>query len=99
MGAAVVGAAVYRPHRRQQRSARCFLNQMALLLAVQERMRMRLFIVRLMVLAASLLGSAAPSAAQVYTGRIVVTVTDTSGAVLPGATVDLAGPRTVTATT
>jgi hypothetical protein len=52
-----------------------------------------------MVLGALGLGLAVPSDAQVYTGRIDVTVTDTSGAVLPGATVDLTGPRTVNATT
>ncbi|MEX2271252.1 MAG: TonB-dependent receptor [Vicinamibacterales bacterium] len=61
---------------------------------------MRLFTVRLMVLAALTLAYAAPSTAQVfYTGRIDVTVADTSGAVLPGATVDLTGPQAVTATT
>jgi hypothetical protein len=42
---------------------------------------------------------AVPSAAQVYTGRIDVTVTDSSGAILPGATVDLSGPQTATAPT
>jgi hypothetical protein len=52
-----------------------------------------------MVLGALGLGLAVPSDAQVYTGRIDVTVTDTSGAVLPGTTVDLTGPRAVTATT
>ncbi len=35
----------------------------------------------------------APAAAQVFTGRIEVTVTDTTGAVLPGATVDVNGPQ------
>jgi hypothetical protein len=60
---------------------------------------MRLLIARLMVFAALGLGWAETSAAQVYTGRIDVTVTDTSGAVLPGATVDLTGPRAVSATT
>ena len=60
---------------------------------------MRLLILRLMVFAALGLGLAATSAAQVYTGRIDVTVTDTTGAVLPGVTVDLTGPQAVSATT
>ena len=37
---------------------------------------------------------AIPAAAQVYTGRIDITVTDTTGAVLPGATVEATGPQT-----
>jgi carboxypeptidase family protein len=36
---------------------------------------------------------AIPSAAQVYTGRIDVTVTDSTGALLPGATVEAMGPQ------
>lgn len=59
---------------------------------------MRLF-VRTMVVAAMVLTLAAPSAAQVYTGRIDVTVTDTSGAVLPGVTVELSGPQSASAPT
>jgi hypothetical protein len=43
-------------------------------------------------LAALLLG-ALPAAAQVFTGRIDVTVSDSSGAVLPGVTVDVTGPQ------
>ncbi|MBY0496806.1 MAG: TonB-dependent receptor [Cyanobacteria bacterium] len=58
---------------------------------------MRLLIVRSIVLAALLFGIAGPSSAQVYTGRIDVTVTDTSGAILPGATVELSGPQMATA--
>jgi hypothetical protein len=36
---------------------------------------------------------ATPSAAQVATGRIDATVADTTGAVLPGVTVDISGPQ------
>lgn len=60
---------------------------------------MRLLIVRLGVLAALTLTLAAPSDAQVYTGRIDVTVIDTSDAVLPGVTVDLTGPQGASAVT
>lgn len=42
------------------------------------------------------LAMAAPAAAQQFTGRIEVTVVDSTGAVLPGATVDLGGPQTRT---
>jgi len=38
------------------------------------------------------LGLAAPARAQVYTGRVDVTLEDPTGARLPGANVDLAGP-------
>ena len=38
-----------------------------------------------------------PAAAQVFTGRIDVTVVDATGAVLPGATVDISGPQSRTA--
>jgi hypothetical protein len=38
-----------------------------------------------------------PSAAQVFTGRIDATVTDSTGAVLPGVTVDVSGPQNQTA--
>src|SRR5919197_409078 len=38
------------------------------------------------------LAFAAPSSAQVFTGRVDVTVADSTGALLPGATVDLTGP-------
>jgi hypothetical protein len=60
---------------------------------------MRQLTVRLMALAAIVLVVAAPSAAQEYTGRIDVTVTDSSGAILPGATVELSGPQTASAQT
>ncbi len=42
---------------------------------------------------------AVPAFAQVSTGRIEVTVVDTTGAVLPGALVDLGGPQKETVTT
>jgi hypothetical protein len=42
---------------------------------------------------------AVPAVAQVSTGRVEVTVVDTTGAVLPGATVDLNGPQKSTVTT
>lgn len=58
---------------------------------------MRVRLARLAVLCASLLALATPSAAQVYTGRIDVTVTDSTGAILPGATVEVTGPRNATA--
>jgi len=42
---------------------------------------------------AALVGIAPPAAAQVFTGRIDVTVTDSTGAVLPGVTVEATGPQ------
>ena len=36
---------------------------------------------------------ATPAAAQVFTGRIDVTVVDSTGAILPGVSVDLSGPQ------
>jgi hypothetical protein len=57
---------------------------------------MRVGLARLAVLCASLLALATPSAAQVFTGRIDVTITDTTGAILPGATVELTGPQSAT---
>ena len=48
---------------------------------------------------AAVLGMIAPASAQVFTGRIDVTVTDSSGAVLPGVTVEVSGPQTQTAVT
>jgi hypothetical protein len=41
----------------------------------------------------AILAIATPAAAQVFTGRIDVTVVDSTGAVLPGVTVDLSGPQ------
>ena len=40
----------------------------------------------------AVLALAAPCSAQVFTGRIDVTVADSTGAMLPGATVDITGP-------
>ena len=57
---------------------------------------MRVRLARLAVLCASLLALATPSAAQVFTGRIDVTVTDSTGAILPGATVEVTGPQNAT---
>src|SRR5215204_627358 len=48
---------------------------------------------------AALLGNGTPVAAQVFTGRIDVTVTDSTGAVLPGVSVEVIGPRNQNATT
>jgi hypothetical protein len=44
------------------------------------------------LLAVVVLGWAAPASAQQYTGRIEVTVEDSTGARLPGVTVELSGP-------
>ncbi|MCA1652469.1 MAG: carboxypeptidase-like regulatory domain-containing protein [Acidobacteria bacterium] len=52
---------------------------------------------RMVVLFAALAAYAAPSTAQVFTGRIDVTIVDATGAVLPGVTVELAGPQNATA--
>jgi hypothetical protein len=54
---------------------------------------MRERLARLAVLCASLLAFATPAAAQVYTGRIDITVVDSTGAILPGAMVELTGPQ------
>jgi hypothetical protein len=48
----------------------------------------------MVVLAAAFIAAgAAPSPAQVFTGRIDATVTDSTGAVLPGVSVDISGPQ------
>src|SRR5690349_3226838 len=60
------------------------------------RVRMRERLARLAVLCASLLALATPSAAQVYTGRIDITVADSTGAILPGVTVEINGPQRLT---
>ena len=60
---------------------------------------MRERLARLMVLAAVFLAFAAPSQAQVFTGRIDATVTDSTGAILPGVTIDISGPQNATAVT
>jgi hypothetical protein len=43
--------------------------------------------------------AAVPLSAQVHTGRIDVTIADASGAVLPGATIEISGPQNATAVT
>ena len=48
---------------------------------------------------AAVLNVAVPAHAQVFTGRIDVTVTDSTGAVLPGVTVEVTGPQNQTAVT
>jgi outer membrane receptor protein involved in Fe transport len=57
---------------------------------------MRFRMARLMALSAFVtmtLAFATPSAAQVFTGRIDATIADSTGAVLPGVTVDISGPQ------
>ena len=60
-------------------------------------MKTRLVLVGLSLVCASLV--AAPVAAQVYTGRIDVTIKDSTGAVLPGVTVEAVGTQTDVAVT
>lgn len=60
---------------------------------------MRLGKARWLALAAVLFAFAAPASAQVYTGRIDVAVADSTGAILPGVTIDVTGPQNRTATT
>lgn len=57
---------------------------------------MRLRIVLAAALTA-LLAFALPAGAQVFTGRIDVSVVDSTGAVLPGVTIDVTGPQSATA--
>ncbi|MEO7134170.1 MAG: TonB-dependent receptor, partial [Vicinamibacterales bacterium] len=55
---------------------------------------------KMVVLCVALMAAfAAPSSAQVFTGRIDATVTDSTGAVLPGVTVNIEGPQDVTTVT
>jgi carboxypeptidase family protein/TonB-dependent receptor-like protein len=61
---------------------------------------MRFRMARLMVLCVALSAIvAAPSAAQLSTGRIDATVADSTGAVLPGVTVEISGPQRQSAVT
>lgn len=55
------------------------------------RVKMRRFVVASPVM--FLLALAVPASGQVYQGRIDLTVVDATGAVLPGATVELVGPQ------
>jgi hypothetical protein len=52
-----------------------------------------------MVMVAALVAFASPASAQTFTGRIDVTVADSTGAVLPGVTVELTGQQTDSAVT
>jgi Carboxypeptidase regulatory-like domain len=61
------------------------------------RKQMTFRMARLMVLCMAVLAMAVPSSAQVYTGRIDVTVADATGAILPNVTVVLNGPTNATA--
>ena len=60
---------------------------------------MSLRIARLAVLCTAILAVAAPSFAQVSTGRIDAAIVDSTGAVLPGVTVDISGPQSHSAVT
>jgi hypothetical protein len=61
---------------------------------------MSLRIARMMALCAALVAAiAAPSAAQVSTGRIDASIVDSTGAVLPGVTVEINGPQKQSAVT
>lgn len=60
---------------------------------------MSLRIARMMALCAAVLAVAAPSFAQVSTGRIDTAIIDSTGAVLPGVTVDVSGPQSHSAVT
>src|SRR6188472_3619992 len=63
---------------------------------------MRFRIARLMASCACVLSTlafATPSEAQVSTGRIDASIADSTGAVLPGVTVDISGPQSQTAVT
>ena len=61
---------------------------------------MRFRLAKTMALCVALLAAyAMPSTAQVFTGRIDATVTDSTGAVLPGVTVDVNGPQKSTGVT
>jgi hypothetical protein len=60
-------------------------------------MMKRLVLMGLSLVCAVLL--AAPALAQVYTGRIDVTIKDSTGAVLPGVTIDAVGTNSVTTVT
>src|SRR3954462_15786641 len=63
-------------------------------------MEMRFRIARMMWLSVAALALlAAPSVAQVSSGRIDATVADSTGAVLPGVTVDISGPQKQSAVT
>jgi hypothetical protein len=56
-------------------------------------------IVHVALVALCLTAMAVPSSAQVFTGRVDVTVKDGTGAILPGVTVELSGMQTASAVT
>src|SRR5262245_19891523 len=60
---------------------------------------MSLRIARMMVLCTAVMAVAVPSFAQVSTGRIDAAIVDSTGAVLPGVTVDISGPESHSAVT
>jgi hypothetical protein len=60
---------------------------------------MNVRLARVMVMAAAVLALVTPASAQVFTGRIDVTVADSTGAILPGVTVELTGQQTQSAVT
>ena len=60
---------------------------------------MKFRMARLLVVAIAVLAFAAPTSAQFTTGRIDVTVSDSTGAILPGVTVDITGPQNQSAVT
>ncbi len=60
-------------------------------------MNRRLVTLVLMVLCIA--ATVVPAAAQVFTGRIDVTVADSTGAVLPGVTINLTGPQSASSVT
>ena len=60
---------------------------------------MKVRLARMLAVAAALVAFAMPASAQVYTGRIDIVVADSTGAVLPGVTVELGGQQTATAVT
>jgi len=60
---------------------------------------MKFRMARWLVVAAALVALATPASAQFATGRIDVTVADSTGAILPGVTVELTGPQNRTAVT
>lgn len=56
-------------------------------------------LIRVVMAAIAMIGIATPSAAQVFTGRIDLKIIDSSGAVVPGVTVDLSGQERHSAVT
>ena len=59
----------------------------------------RLILGALSLACVAVVTTAAPAAAQVYTGRIDVTIKDSTGSVLPGVTVEAVGTQTAVAVT